>query len=246
MATTTTTPWVRDTRLDVIDIAWEVSVAKSSDRRARKPLTPGGDRAAGRKTLFATRTPVIAGCAPGDAPRASPTRSDERMVSCVRTLRFLEMLPEDILACWSVLGARQRERVDELDCLFQGRQKSRLKYIAPRANEEIRKSEAENEAENLTWRAPSVDRLESMESFQQDALRFGCLRGFKHMSLRPRGKEELLVTVQHRDDALGLSPGPSVTAPPPRPRDFSVDDDEPESPRAKSKRCVDSNAPHLT
>ena len=87
---------------------------------------------------------------------------------------------------------------------------------------------------------------ESMESFQQDALRFGCLRRFKHMSLRPRGKEELLVTVQHRDDALGLSPGPSVTAPPPRPRDFSVDDDEPESPRAKSKRCVDSNAPHLT
>ena len=87
---------------------------------------------------------------------------------------------------------------------------------------------------------------ESMESFQQDALRFGCLRGFKHMSLRPRGKEELLVTVQHRDDALGLSPGPSVTAPPPRPRDFSVDDDEPESPRAKSKRCVDSKAPHLT
>ena len=143
MATTTTTPWVRDTRIDVVDIAWEVSVAKSSDRRARKPLTPGGDRAAGRKTLFATRTPVTAGCAPGDAPRASPTRS-ERMVSCVRTLRFLEMLPVDILAGWSVLGARQRERVDELDCLFQCRQKSRLKYIAPRANEEIRKSDAEN------------------------------------------------------------------------------------------------------
>ena len=118
MATTTTTPWVRDTRIDVVDIAWEVSVAKSSDRRARKPLTPGGDRAAGRKTLFATRTPVTAGCAPGDAPRASPTRS-ERMVSCVRTLRFLEMLPVDILAGWSVLGARQRGRVDELDCLFQ-------------------------------------------------------------------------------------------------------------------------------
>ena len=74
-------------------------------------------------------------------------------------MRFLEMLPVDILAGWSVLGARQRERVDELDCLFQGRQKSRLKYIAPRANEEIRKSEAENEAENLTWRAQSVDRL---------------------------------------------------------------------------------------
>lgn len=84
---------------------------------------------------------------------------------------------------------------------------------------------------------------ESMESFQQDALRFGCLRGFKHMSLRPRGKEELLVTVHHRDDALGLSPGPWMTAPRPRQRDFSVDDDEPESPRAKSKRRVDSTAP---
>ena len=80
---------------------------------------------------------------------------------------------------------------------------------------------------------------ESMESFQQDALRFGCLRGFKHMSLRPRGKEELLVTVHHRDDALG----PWMTAPRPRQRDFSVDDDEPESPRAKSKRRADSTAP---
>ena len=82
-----------------------------------------------------------------------------------------------------------------------------------------------------------------MESFQQDALRFGCLRGFKHMSLRPRGKEELLVTVHHRDDALWLSTGPWMTAPRPRQRDFSVDDDEPESPRAKSKRRVDSTAP---
>ena len=122
-----------------------------------KSLTPGGDRAAGRKTLFATRTPVIAGCAPGDAPRASPTRSDERMVSCVRTLRFLEMLPVDILAGWSVLGARQRERVDELDCLFLFQclrvRQNPLKHIAPR--EPTRKSEAEN----LTWRAQSVDRL---------------------------------------------------------------------------------------
>ena len=79
------------------------------------------------------------------------------MVACVRTLRFLEMLPVDILAGWSVLGARQRERVDELDCLFLFQclrvRQNPLKHIAPR--EPTRKSEAEN----LTWRAQSVDRL---------------------------------------------------------------------------------------
>lgn len=42
--------------------------------------------------------------------------------------------------------------------------------------------------------------MASMEEFYKDALRFGCLQGFKHFSLYLRGREELLVTVFHGDD----------------------------------------------
>ena len=115
------------------------------------------------------------------------------MVSCLRTLRFLEMLPVDILAGWSVLGARQRERVDELDCLFLfqclrvrqnplnlSRCASQRGKVKPRM-----KPPRLSLGERHQWTDS-----ESMESFQQDALRFGCLHGFKHMSL-PRGRKDM-------------------------------------------------------
>jgi|TARA_B100001142_G_scaffold329132_1_gene391358 hypothetical protein len=40
-----------------------------------------------------------------------------------------------------------------------------------------------------------------MERFRADALAIGCLVGFKHFSTSTRGREELLVTVRHGDDA---------------------------------------------
>ena len=46
-----------------------------------------------------------------------------------------------------------------------------------------------------------------MEEFYKDALRFGCLQGFKHFSLYLRGREELLVTVFHGDDGAGAGGG---------------------------------------
>lgn len=47
---------------------------------------------------------------------------------------------------------------------------------------------------------PLAVALASMDEFYRDALRFGCLQGFKHFSLYLRGREELLVTVFHGDD----------------------------------------------
>ena len=53
-----------------------------------------------------------------------------------------------------------------------------------------------------------------MEEFYKDALRFGCLQGFKHFSLYLRGREELLVTVFHGDDATGAEGGGGADATP--------------------------------